>query len=120
MVYDTSQSTDKRSLATVSAVYSIVSRERAGCDQSHSYACAAGIVSGLLVLILSSLMVMVLCFILLRKNYRRHQGTNITLNYTYYLQLLLINIGNVNFDTRDVQYDDIEMEDEETVEPYYP
>ena len=71
LVYDTSQTTDKRTLAAISPT---ISRERVGCDQSRSHICAAGIASGLVVFILSSLMVMVLCFFFLRKN-RRHQGT---------------------------------------------
>ena len=71
LVYDTSQSTNKSTLATIS---STASREGVNCDQSRSHVCAAGIASGLVVLILLSLMVMVLCFFFLRKN-RRHQGS---------------------------------------------
>ena len=67
LVCDTSQSTNKRTLATMSPT---VSREGVNCDSTHSHVCAAGVASGLVVLILSSLMVMVLCFFFLR-----NQGT---------------------------------------------
>ena len=70
-VYVISQSTGKGSSATMPP---IVSREGVNCDRSRSHVCATGIVSGMVVLILSSLMVMVLCFFFLQKN-RRHQGT---------------------------------------------
>ena len=61
-------------VATSSIITTLLSREGVNCDQSRSHICAAGIVSGLVVLILLSLMVMVLCFFIHRKN-RRHQGT---------------------------------------------
>ena len=71
VVYDTSRSSDNDSLATVNPT---VSRERMamGCDQSHSHVCAAGIVTGL-ILILSSLTAIALCIFFIHKN-RRHQG----------------------------------------------
>ena len=70
LVYDTSQSTENNmSLAIMSPTI----REGVNCGSTHSHVCAAGIASGLVVLILSSLMVMVLCFFYLRKN-RSHQG----------------------------------------------
>ena len=66
----TSRSSDNDSVAIA---YPTVSRERVGCDQSRSHICAAGIVTGL-ILILISLMAIVLCFFFIHKN-RRHQGT---------------------------------------------
>ena len=61
-------------VATSSIITTLLSRDGVNCDQSRSHVCAAGIVSGLVVLILSSSMVMVLYFFFLRKN-RRHQGS---------------------------------------------
>ena len=71
LVNDISQSTDEMMLT----MSSIVSRGRLGCDLSHNYVCAAGIVTGLVVFIISSLVVVVLCFII-QKN-RKRQGTKI-------------------------------------------
>ena len=86
VVYDTSQSTDKMTLTTMSPT---VSREGLSCDLSRSYVCAVGIVSGLVVLILSSLMAMVLCFLFIRKN-RRHQGMNTIICYSIIIPLFNI------------------------------
>ena len=71
LVYITTQSSNNDSLAKV---YPTVSTERMamGYDQSHSHICAAGIVTGL-ILILSSLMAIALCIFFIYKN-REHQG----------------------------------------------
>ena len=73
LVYITTQSSNNDSLISYSASNSI-SRERMAmrCDQSHSHVCAAGIVTGL-ILMLSSLTVIALCIFFIQKN-RRHQG----------------------------------------------
>ena len=79
LVYDTSQSTNKRTLATMSPT---VSREGVNCDQSCSHTCAAGIASGLVVLILSSLIVMVYCAFSSSERIEDIKvRTNITLNH---------------------------------------
>ena len=74
LINDISQSTDEMMLT----ISSTVSRGRLGCDLSHNYICAAGIVTGLVVFIISSLVVVVLCFII-RKKQKMSRYKNILL-----------------------------------------
>ena len=64
-------------IATMSPTVNV---ERMGCDLSSSgYLCAAGIISGLFILILS-LIAVVLCILIFRKN-KRNEGTKSKLQY---------------------------------------
>ena len=104
LVYTIPKGSDKRSLTTMIPT---VSQERLSCNLSEirNHVCVVGIASGLVILILSSLTVLVLCFYFIRRN-RRRQVTK-------------------ENDTRYIQYDSIdggehkETQNDEISEPYY-